>query len=337
MPTRPPVRARSQHGRELAILLLLAILAGCATTTRPGTRRSSGHPLRLSTNPTTLGDSTSQPAQGYNVPGRKPDSEMPWELFLGSAAHRIIAYSYRVRHPQSRGFYNKVPIARILEETGLGNVSRLRQNEVNLRPDITDTTLRRVFEIKPWNDRGLMEGRQDVQAYLVALNRPLTPNEGFLRGVDFQGEILIRFAQGQYIWRLKWQTTEPGVVQYRWTRSQERFDSEAAAHHAGQWVELTKEEMLQYGGWVAQAIEGMVNRREQLDNFNGVVGVTIDIIGDMAVGVFSGKILAQMGSPPGARQPAMQSPSQGGAKVIPFPSQAPPAAPTVPRPAASGR
>lgn len=37
--------------------------------------------------------------------------------------------------------------------------------------------------------------------------------------MNFKGEILIRFAQGQYIWRLEWKTTEPGVVQYRWTRS----------------------------------------------------------------------------------------------------------------------
>ncbi len=182
-----------------------------------------------------------------------------------------------------------------------------------------------------------MEGRQEVQAYLAALNRPLPPNEGFLRGVDFQGEMLIRFAQGHYIWRLKWQTTEPGVVQYRWTRSQERFDSEAAAYQAAQWVELTKEEMRQYGGWVAQATEGMVSRREQLDNFNGVIGITIDVIGDMAVGFFSGNILARLGAPPGARQPPAQSPPQGGAKIIPFPSQASPTAPTAPRPAASGR
>jgi len=311
MQTHSLAKRRSNSSRSLSILLLLTVL-------------------------TAWSDSNGQPVQGYNVPGRKPDSEMPWELFLGSAAHRLIAYTYRVRHPQSRGFYNKVSIARILEETGLGDVSRLLPNEINLRPDITDTTLRCVFEIKPWNERGLLEGRQEVQAYLAALNRPLPPTEGFLRGVDFQGEILIRFAQGHYIWRLKWQTTEPGVVQYRWARSQERFDSEAAAYQAGQWVELTKEEMLQYGGWVAQAVEGMVNRREQLDHFSGVVGITIDIIGDIAVGFFSGNVLARMGSTPGARQPPARSPPQGGTKAIPFPSQASPGAPTV-RPAASVR
>jgi hypothetical protein len=262
---------------------------------------------------------------------------MPWEFFLGSAAHRLIAYMYEVEHSQIIGFYNKVPIAKILEEMGMGDLSRLLPGEGNLRPDITNTTFRRVFEIKPWNDRGLKEGRQKVREYLAALSRVVPPGEGFLPGTDFQGEILIRFTQGQYIWRLKWQTTEPGVVQYRWTRSRERFDSEAAAHEAGQWVELTREEMIQYGGWVGMAVEGMVSRREHLANLSRVVGIVIDVTGDVMVGLFSGSILRQMDSSPAAGQPPMQSPPQGGAKVIPFPPRAPPATPSIPRPAASGR
>lgn len=122
------------------------------------------------------------------------------------------------------------------------------------------------------------------------------------------------------------------MVQYRWNRSQQRFESEAAAHDAGQWVELTEPELRQYGGWVSQAIDGMVTRRERLATFSGAVGIVIDGIGTAAVGFFSGAISGLMRASPGAQQPPMQPPAQGGGHVIPFPSPTP----QVPLPAASG-
>ena len=142
--------------------------------------------------------------------------------------------------------------------------------------------------------------------------------------------MLIRFAQGQYIWRLEWQTTMPGVVQYRWTRSQQRFESERAAYEASQWVNLTAEEMRQYGGWVGQAVEGMVTRREQLATVSGIFGLVINIVGESARGIFTGAIIGRMGSGPGAQPPA-----QGGGQVVPFPTRPPPSAPPAQVPAAA--
>lgn len=101
------------------------------------------------------------------------------------------------------------------------------------------------------------------------------------------------------------------------------------AYEAGQWVELTMEEMEKYGGWVGQAVEGMIQRRQALASFSGSVGIVIDAIGNVAVGTFSGVILGSTGSRPGAQKP----PAGAGGKVLPFPQQAPPPAP--PR-AASG-
>ncbi len=273
------------------------------------------------------GELGGQGMQGYNVPGLSPDSQMPWELFLGNAAHRLIAYMYGVRHPDHEVFYNNQTILKLIKDVRLGDVSRLLPTERSLRPDIADVTVLYVFEIKPWNERGLQEGRQEVQAYLAALNRAAAP-VSFFPGRNFQGEVLVRFARGQYIWRLEWQTTEPGLVQYRWTRSQQRFESERAAYEAGQWVAITEQEMQQYGGWVGQAVEGMVNRREQLAAFSGTVGVCIDIIGSVAVGIFSGSLAGGTGT--------KNSPVQGGGKVIPFPLR--PSAPVPPArvPAASG-
>lgn len=269
----------------------------------------------------TEGEALEPPLQGYDIPGRDPDSRMPWEFFLGHAAHRMIAYIYGVNHPDNEAYYNSESIKDILERLGLGDMSRLRPDESTLRPDITDLTLMCLFEIKPWNDRGLQEGRKKVRSYLEVLNRITLPRTSFVSGTDFQGEILIRFAQGQYIWRLKWNTTEPGVVLYRWTRSQQRFESEAEAYEAGAWVELTEQELRQYGRWVGQAVDEMVSRRERLTHFDGVIGVVIDTAGTAAMTFFSGAILERMGSGSGTQQP----PTQQGGKLIPFPARTSPA------------
>lgn len=237
-------------------VLLVPVLAGCVTGS--GGRTSSawsqegarfegprvaaprrGVLLAMSDGPVAGGESPSSTVQGYNVPGRKPGSQMPWEFFMGNASHRLIAYMYGVNHPRSRAYYNNKPLKAIIEESGLGDTSRLLPDEALIRPDIADVSQRRLFEIKPWNEQALREGREEARRYLAALNRTILDDKRFMGGTDFHGEVLIRFAGGQYIWRLEWKTSEPGVVQYRWTRSQKPFDSEAAAYKAAQWVELT--------------------------------------------------------------------------------------------------
>ncbi|HYO60241.1 hypothetical protein [Archangium sp.] len=279
---------------------------------------------------TTGGEPTGPVVQGYNVPGRNPSSQMSWEFFLGNASHRLIAYMYGVNHPDSEAYYNAETIKVILGKARLGDPSRLFPDERNIRPDITDVSNRSLFEIKPWNDQGLQEGRQEARTYLAALNRAVLVGRPFTGGTDFRGEILIRFARGQYIWRLDWQTTEPGVVQYRWTRSQQRFESEAAAYEARQWVEITEEELRQYGGWVGQAVKDMVNRRERLATFSGAVGIVIEVMGNAATAFFSGAIFSRMGS--GTQQP----PTQGGGQVIPFPARPPTTTSPAQVPAAAG-
>ncbi len=285
----------------------------------------------MSDTPGMVGEPTGPVLKGYNVPGRNPDSRMPWELFLGSASHRLIAYMYGVRHPDRQVYYNNKHIKVIIEETGLGDVSRLLPGERKMCPDITDITRRVLFEIKPWHEQGLQEGREEAQTYLAALNRTIVAGKRFTGGSDFHGEVLIRFARGQYIWRLEWRTHEPGVIQYRWTRSQQRFESERAAYEAGQWEEIEAQELRQYGGWVEKAVEDMVSRRERLATFSGAMGLVIDLVGNTARVVLWGALLGKMDSGPGAQQP----PTQGGGQVIPFPARPPPAAPQSQVPAAA--
>ena len=112
------------------------------------------------------------------------------EFFLGNAAHRLIAYMYGVNHPNNRVFYNTKRVSDILAELELGDTSRLLEGERNLRPDITDVTdltAKRVFEIKPWGERGLQEGRQEVQLYLAAFNRAVAPAVLFTGGQSSRG------------------------------------------------------------------------------------------------------------------------------------------------------
>src|SRR5690242_16118173 len=191
---------------------------------------------------------------GYKVPGRQPDSRMPWEFFLGNASHRLIAYMYKVRYPTRKTFHNKETIMNVVRAERLGDWNLLTEAERKLRPDIMDLTMLSIFEIKPCHERGLQEGLQQVRAYLATLNRITTPAAQFSLGRDFQGEVLVQFARGVHIWRLEWRTTTPGVTLYRWTRSRERFDSAAAAYQAQQWLEISGEELKQYGGWVGQAV-----------------------------------------------------------------------------------
>lgn len=119
--------ARAAH--RLGVLLLLMMLAGCATapgkqtppgsipwslryrpsTPQDGSARPPRKVLALSGGSTLGGEPTGDAIQGYNVPGRNPNSQMPWEFFLGSAAHRIIAYMYGVNHPGNQAFFRAGP------------------------------------------------------------------------------------------------------------------------------------------------------------------------------------------------------------------------------------
>lgn len=56
----------------------------------------------------------------YVVPGRSSGSRMPWEFFLGHAAHRLIAYAYGVNHVGNKVFYNTATIGDIVVKSRIG-------------------------------------------------------------------------------------------------------------------------------------------------------------------------------------------------------------------------
>lgn len=305
----------------LALVMAWAGLASAAPPVPPSPPENTAPGSR----PSVCENLSTQSLQGYKVPGRKPGSQVPWELFLGNASHRLIAYIYVTRYPTNNVYSNNTNIKTILEDTGLGDWSLLSENERAMRPDITDTGALYLFEIKPHHEKGLQEGLQKLQTYLLALNRTImTPGNRFSGGKNFEGEILIQFAQGQYIWRLEWCTTTPGITQYRWTRSHERFDSSAAAYQSNQWVEISEQELKWHGGWVAQVVEGIVERRERIATLSGAIGIAIDIIGHVAMSVISSSTSGERGT------------AQPGEKILSFPSKPSPTAPPVQLPKASG-
>src|SRR5690242_9571278 len=107
----------SRVARHWAALLLVWVVAGCATVSGkqvppawseevPRFSPSSSVPappsrrlLAMSDSPAVGGEPSDPVVQGYDVPGRDPNSQMPWKFFLGNAAHRLIAYMYGVNHP----------------------------------------------------------------------------------------------------------------------------------------------------------------------------------------------------------------------------------------------
>lgn len=253
--------------------------------------------------------------RGYKVPGRSLDSKMPWEFFLGNASHRMIAYIYSTRHPTNSVLYNTVTIRKILQETGMADTSLLLKGEGLLRPDIADITALDLFEVKPPGEQALEEGTRALEKYLMALNRAMPEGFKFSGGTGFEGEILIQFGAGSRIWRLEWCTTAPGVVQYHWTRGKEDAASLEDAYKAGAWVEITEQELKQFGGWVAQVTEGLVERREKLATFREAVGRVVDVVGGATILVISTAASAVRGA--GATT-GHGKPASPGGKVLPF-------------------
>ncbi len=85
-----------------------------------------------------------------------------------------------------------------------------------LRPDITDTRLLVLFEVKPDDEESRDEGREQAGRYLAALNAAVDPDKKLVGGTGFEGFLFLEFENGGALWQLSWRTPEPGVTLYRW-------------------------------------------------------------------------------------------------------------------------
>ncbi|WP_395805961.1 hypothetical protein [Archangium minus] len=205
------------------------------------------------------------------LPGRQRDSREPWGAFLGKAAHYAIGREYSVQHPSSVVFLNTASLFRIVEEGKLGDPKRLSELVRRLRPDITDTRLLVLFELKPDNEESRGEGREQAGRYLAALNEVVEPDKKLTGGTGFEGSLFLEFENGGALWQLSWRTPEPGVTLYRWSYRRKQPNATWKERAAQKADELPREEIEQRGELAEQAIRAAYEGSERPKGFQGQV------------------------------------------------------------------
>jgi hypothetical protein len=240
---------RQEHGRRtwrtsgLAVFLLVLVAAFGARAEPPSSR----------------------------LPGRPLDSRERWGFFLGKAAHTAIGREYLARHPLRAVFVDPANLYRIVERGKLGDPQRLSELVRLLRPDITDTSYRLLFEIKPDDEESRDEGREQAGRYLAALNAAVDPDKQLVGGTGYEGSLFVEFENGGALWRLSWRTPEPGVTLYRWSYRRKKPNATWKERAAQKEEELPREEMEQRGELAEQAIRAAYEGGERPRGFQGQV------------------------------------------------------------------
>jgi len=210
------------------------------------------------------------------LPGRKPDSKEPWGAFLGKAAHEAIGIEYTLQHPTNAVLLD-ASLSSIVDEGKLGDPERLSALVRLLRPDITDTDALVLFEVKPDNEEGRMEGREQAGRYLAALNKAVEPDKKLAGGTGFEGSLFLEFENGGALWQLSWRTPEPGVTLYRWSYRHKKPHASWKERAAQKAEELPREEIEQRGELAEQAIRGgYYEGGERPKGFQGQVYLPVD-------------------------------------------------------------
>lgn len=257
-------------------------------------------------NPIVFRDPNGAEIEAYNIAPGRPGNQ-PWAWFLGVAAHRLIAYHYTGQHlDEKQGIYtNYYTVAAILSGSGLGDPSKLTQSQRDLKPDIANATAREVFEIKPWNDEGLKAGRAQVKSYVDALNKGMTASYPFLKGIDEDGQLAVQFHGGKMVWRLTWKTTEPGIIQYKWQKTNKTDRDEIREAGEGQWVDITEQDAAAHGEEAAKEVDTSLGRRETLFKAMDITNLVQEAVGVFATAFIMSAIMsAQPRVPAGVPAPA---------------------------------
>ncbi|OJT18407.1 hypothetical protein BO221_40780 [Archangium sp. Cb G35] len=183
---------------------------------------------------------------------------------------------YRVQHPTNAVFLDTVNLFTIVGKGKLGNPKRLSEFVRLLRPDITDTDALVLFEIKPDNEEGRKEGREQAGRYLAALNEAVEPDKKLAGGTGFEGSLFLEFENGGALWQLSWRTPEPGVTLYRWNYRRKKPNASWKERAAQKAEELPREEIEQRGELAERAIRGAYEGGERPKGFQGQVYLPVD-------------------------------------------------------------
>ncbi|WNG22474.1 hypothetical protein F0U63_43110 [Cystobacter fuscus] len=212
----------------------------------------------------------------YKLPGRNPVSTEPWDAFLGRAAHFAIGQQYRVQNPLSAVFLDTVNLSTIMKDGKLGDPERLSKFVRRLRPDITDTDALVLFEIKPDNEDGLKEGREQAERYLAALNAAVDNHKQLAGGTGFDGSLFLEFENGGTLWQLSWRTPEPGVTLYRWSYRRKKPHASWKERAAQKEEALPREEAARHGEMAEQVLRAAYGGGEFPSGFQGQVYLPVD-------------------------------------------------------------
>nr|WP_239578359.1 hypothetical protein [Archangium primigenium] len=169
-----------------------------------------------------------------------------------------------------------VPLSTIVEKSKLGDPNRLPEFVGRLRPDITDTKARVLFEIKPDNAEGRAEARLQAGRYLEALNAAIEPHPPFTGGTGFDGSLFLDFEQGGALWQLSWRTPEPGVTLYRWSYRRKRPGASWKERAAQAQLELPFDEVEKRGQVVEQLLRDAFDGGSISGEFPGDVYLPVD-------------------------------------------------------------
>ncbi|MBK9264244.1 MAG: hypothetical protein IPM54_31135 [Polyangiaceae bacterium] len=189
----------------------------------------------------------------------------PSEYHLGYAALRLIREHYAAAHPAYRVLEDG-NIEEIVDEAG-GNVGLIEDFDKDRRPDIADVEGRVLFEVVPPGQGYRSAAANKVDWHLRVINSAMLGVPKFNLGTGYVGEVGVRFAEGAAPWKIAWETTDPGVVQYRWLvlgAEQQTAEAYGDAYGADRWREPTLREISRLGRALHEVVERLVQAREEL-------------------------------------------------------------------------
>ncbi|MBK9266641.1 MAG: hypothetical protein IPM54_43500 [Polyangiaceae bacterium] len=189
----------------------------------------------------------------------------PSEYHLGYAALRLIREHYAAAHPAYR-VLDDGNLVEVVDEAG-GNVGLIEDFDKDRLIDIADVEARALFEVVPRGQTHRSAANNKVDWHLRVINTAMLGVPKFKLGTGYGGEIGVRFAEGAAPWKIAWQTTDPGAVEYRWLvlgAEQQTAEAYGDAYLAKRWREPTLREISRLGRALHEVVERLVQAREEL-------------------------------------------------------------------------
>jgi hypothetical protein len=98
------------------------------------------------------------------------------------------------------------------------------------------------------------------------------------------------------VWRLTWKTTEDGVIQYKWQKTDKTDRDEIRKAGEGQWVDITEQDAAAYAKDLYDRVDTDLRRRQQLFNLMDITNAVQSVIGTVASAFLSSAIFSGLGS-----------------------------------------